>query len=316
MAKPIKLTRELIEQMKEEFGRALTSVKMSDGRVSFTKALTYEKKPEDNVTILFEPVAYAKMLMLLHTFNDEVAWHGTVERLEPKLFVIKDIFVYPQEVTGATVTTDQEGYQQWLMELDDETFNGLHMQGHSHVRMGTTPSPVDTAFYDSILSQLEDDDWYIFMIFNKSLEHTCMVYDMGSNIMYENSDISIGIRCDNGDLEQFIADAKDDVVRKGYVSPASNYNVSTTSKGTASTAKADKSGKASDVKKNVVESPRFERNYGRSYPGYYGGYYGGPCYDSDTGEVVDFDEMIFGARNTEQQKTRPSFNADGTRVDW
>jgi hypothetical protein len=36
--------------------------------------------------------------------------------------------------------------------------------------MGTTPSGVDTNLYDQLLGQLEDDMFYIFMIWNKRWE--------------------------------------------------------------------------------------------------------------------------------------------------
>ena len=69
--------------------------------------------------------------------------HGTVLRTENSKsdsneFIVEDIFVYPQEVTGSTVTTDQEAYSKWLYELDDDIFNNLRMQSHSHCNMGVS----------------------------------------------------------------------------------------------------------------------------------------------------------------------------------
>lgn len=285
MSKPIRFTTALIQQMMMDFGQKLSGTKFFDGKVSYTKTYTYEDGEESKAVILFEPVAYAKMLMLLHTFDSEVGWHGTVERVDDRTFVIKDILVYPQEVTGTTVNPDQEKYQTWMMELDDDTFNALHMQGHSHVNMATTPSSVDTTFYESILNQLGDDDFYIFMIFNKRLERTIKIYDMKSNTLYENGDVSIGIRCDGGDMEQFVADAKDDVVRKVYTTPSA-YQVSTTS--AAKT--ADKGAKKNEAKKPANSPSDFSR-----YPGYYGDY--GGSYGAGYGDAEpDYDAMIFGKR--------------------
>ena len=314
MAKPIKLTQAIIEQMMAEFGKSLASVKLSDGKVTYTKALTYEKNEDDRVTILFEPVAYTKMLMLLHTFNDEVAWHGTVERSNDKLFIIKDIFVYPQEVTGTTVNTDQERYQTWMMELDDEIANDMRMQGHSHVRMSTRPSAVDTTFYDSILSQLGDDDWYIFMIYNKSLEHTVMVYDMRNNVMYEDDDIDVGIYCEGGDLEAFITDAKDDVVRKtpayGGVGTTTNIYRGTQVQTAEPAAKTGKVTKIHEVKKNSRRgSGKNNTAPGRPYPGYYGGFGG------YAPEETDYDELIFGAHDIEPDPA-PTPETPGPENNW
>ena len=85
-----------------------------------------------------------------------MAW--CAERCEEKdTYLISDILVYPQEVTGSTVTTDQNEYEMWLMKQEDDVFNNIRMQGHSHVNMSTSPSSVDLNLYDGILSQLDSD---------------------------------------------------------------------------------------------------------------------------------------------------------------
>ena len=72
--KPIKLTQELIDQMTQEFARSLAKLNMSDGKVTYTKTFTYQKdKDSTGAEIWFAPEAYAKMLILLHGFSDEVA---------------------------------------------------------------------------------------------------------------------------------------------------------------------------------------------------------------------------------------------------
>ena len=293
MPKPIKLTQEWVKQMVDEFTKALGGLKLSDGKVSYTKSLTYGKE-DGGATILFDPVAYAKMLMLLHSFADEVAWHGTVERLDKKTFVIKDLYVYPQEITGGTVSTDQERYQSWLMNLDDEVFNALHMQGHSHVNFSTNPSSVDTKFYDSILEQLGDDDFYIFMIFNKRLERTIKIYDIANNILYEDSDIDVGILCDGGDLEQFIADAKTMAVKK-----VSNYPAAGSTGVRAGTAPAANAGTGytGSGQTKLYQSPGYYQGSDNITP--LAGYY-----DADT----DFDEEIFGARDGKASKKSKSIS--------
>ena len=290
--KPIKLTQELIQQMTAEFMEALSKIKLSDGKVSYQKSFEYKSGEGDGVKILFEPAAYAKMLVLLHSFSDEVAWYGIVDRQDNTTFVIKDILVYPQIVTGVTVDTDQEEYQKWLMKLDDETFNHLRMQGHSHVNMATSPSKTDTDFYTSILSQVPDDDYYIFMIFNKRLEHTVKVYDLKNNILYEDKDIEIGIHSEEGDLETFLTEAKELVARQATTTSLASV----------------KSGKKSEKKK--AKDP----DYTKPYPGLYTGYEPGEDDDDEGvpaysygygygynsgyggygGKAIDYDEEIFG----------------------
>ena len=159
MSKPIKLTPELKQQAVAEFAKTLAEMKMSDGKVSYSKNFTY--KNEEKAKILFTPTAYAKMVSLLMAFDSEIAWHGVGERMDEKTFVISDILVYPQTVTGTTVDMDTEKYALWLMENDeDDRFNHIIMQGHSHVKMQTSPSSVDKTHQEEILEQLTDDMYY------------------------------------------------------------------------------------------------------------------------------------------------------------
>lgn len=215
MSRPIKLTPELRRQAMEEFSKTLDETKMTEGRVGFSKTFTY--KNEDKAKILFTPTAYAKMVSLLMAFDSEVAWHGVGERLNINTFVISDIVVYPQTVTGSTVDMDTEKYATWLMENDeDDRFNHIIMQGHSHVKMATSPSSVDKEHQEEILAQLTDDMYYIFMIWNKRLEHTTKIYDLVNNTMYDNKDIEYGIIDDLCDIDSFLKEAKEIVVERTY----------------------------------------------------------------------------------------------------
>ena len=115
---------------------------------------------------------------------------------------------------------DTEKYALWLMEnAEDERFNSLHMQGHSHVNMGVTPSSVDLNHQEEILNMLGDDDFYIFMIWNKSLTSNTKIYDMRKNILFENADVSVTYEPD--ELDEFVEAAKKMVTTRTYKSPAS-----------------------------------------------------------------------------------------------
>jgi hypothetical protein len=167
------------------------------------------------------------MVMLVKEFDKEVAWHGVCSRREDKSdeYVIEDIVVYPQEVTGATVEMDTEQYAKWIEDnIEDERFNHIHMQGHSHVNMGTTPSSVDLNHQEEILNMLGDDDFYIFMIWNKSFSSTNKIYDLRENILFEDKDITVKIIGGVEDLDEFLKNAKDMVKTKTYVyTPGTQY---------------------------------------------------------------------------------------------
>lgn len=194
MAKIIKLTPEYIDEVRRDFENALKGIKLSDGKIYFSKTFGGINR---KATVYFTYEAWAKMQALIREFDKEVAWHGVAYRgddPDKDEYIVSDIMVYPQEVTGATVTTDQVKYQMWLYsEENDEVFDDIRMQGHSHVNMGTTPSAVDTSLYERILDQMDDSAFYIFLIYNKRGEKTYKIYDMDKNVLFETSDVTVTI---------------------------------------------------------------------------------------------------------------------------
>ena len=208
MSKVIKLTNEQLQECRRDFDTALSTMKLTDGKISFIKTIT---SPNEKATLYFDPLAWRKMQTLIKEFDKEVAWHGVAYRGEDETkneYFITDILVYPQKVTGATVNTDQEKYEMWLMQHEDEVFNNIRMQGHSHVNMATSPSGVDETHQAKILEQLEDDMFYIFLIWNKSNSKFIKIYDLKKNILFETIDVTVEILDDGSGIDEFLAEAK------------------------------------------------------------------------------------------------------------
>lgn len=257
MAKIIRLTPECIEQARKEFEESLTKLKLSDGKISFTKSFT---SIERKAAIYFTELAWLKMTTLVREFDKEVAWHGIATRGEDETkdeYFITDILVYPQEVTGATVTTDQEEYEHWLDGLDNDVFNNLRMQGHSHVNMGTSPSSVDLALYSDFLSRLGNDMFYIFMIWNKRFEKTIKVYDMRKNTLFETSDCTVYVLDDGTGIEQFVKDAKAKVKTKTYVTYGAPAKPATVAPVAAKTVSGTQETKKEEKKESTAPANAF-----------------------------------------------------------
>ena len=235
MPRPIIMTKEMKQKALSDFSAMLKGMKMTDGKLCYSTSFKYE---DERATVWLAPEAYRKIVALLTEFSDEVGWHGTVSRFGDNEFVIDDIFVYPQEVTGSTVNTDQDAYTKWLYEFDDDDFNNLRMHGHSHVNMGVSPSGVDDKHRQQILDQLEPDMFYIFMIWNKSLTMHTLIYDMARNILYEDKDVDVKL-LSGEDLADFLAYAKTKVQKRGYKTFKSG---SKKSKGKANVTDADYAG--------------------------------------------------------------------------
>lgn len=191
----IKLTAQSIEEILAEVKKKLTSSHNIEEKVTYKIDMS-AKKPAgvpENALIIMSPKAYYKMQSLVNACNKEVGWHGVVERgedtEEEAVFHLTDILVFPQEVTATTVTPDETEYSMWLSKLPDEVFNKLRFHGHSHVRMGVSPSGTDTQYQDQLLSQV--NDFYIFGIFNKHGNKKLFIYDMEANALYEPEDIEL-----------------------------------------------------------------------------------------------------------------------------
>lgn len=140
------------------------------------------RKP--NAFILITPEAFRKMLLYVEIAGKEVGWLGTVTKLENDGFLITDTFLLEQEVTAAETELSSEGQNKLveeLLELPDgfDKVNQLRFWGHSHVRMGTSPSSTDESTMLRFMD--EGQEWYIRGIFNKlgRAEFTVYFYDRG-----------------------------------------------------------------------------------------------------------------------------------------
>ena len=156
--------------------------------------------------IYITPDAYIKMRKLVDDNTTEIGWYGTVTQM-PGLnaFVIDDILVYPQTVTGVTCEQDDDRLFEFEMSLTTEQVNHKRFQGHSHVNMGVTPSGVDEQFYQDLLSQVQD--YFIICITNKKNEYTVRFYDIANNILY--TDLKIKVLLENGtDVDGWFEDTK------------------------------------------------------------------------------------------------------------
>lgn len=222
----IKISEDIKETIINKFKDYIDTAKLSDKSLHFSVNLDAPTSIP-KTTIYIEAAAYLKMMLYVRDTDTEIAWHGTVERnLEKNYYYIKDVFLYPQKLAAATVQTDQEKYNKWMEELDDETYNKLRFQGHSHVNFSTSPSGTDLSYYNDILQVLPSSDYYIFMIMNKTGSMTFFIYDLGKNIIYNTEDININIIYgQNLDIVGMINDQKEKYCEKPviYVPPATKY---------------------------------------------------------------------------------------------
>lgn len=253
MSKLIKITPEWLEELSQDFQKAIDKIKMSDGKFTFTKSFgSIDRK----ATLFFKESAYVKMLSLVHKFDTEVAWHGLAVRgedPEKDEYVIEDILVYPQKVTGANVGTDQEEYEKWLFSPEViSVIKKLRMQGHSHVNMGVSPSGTDENQFKTFLELVPEDSFYILLIWNKKGDKTIRIYDMAKNVMFETADVTVKILDEGFGFEAFMENARSMV--KAY-----SYAATTTAKKDES--KKDEPAKKTETKEAKVSPAEFVKSF-------------------------------------------------------
>ena len=203
MSRPIKFTEQMAKEVLAEFVEKMKE-RMLDGDIEYKTTYTWTEK--HNAYVVFKPLAFAKMMTIIHDFSTEVAWHGVVSRdpEDDETFYIEDILVYPQVVDSADVDSDGSVYREWLLKLGSK-LNSVRMQGHSHVTMTASPSGRDTSNWKELLSQVGDADFYIMMIANKKFEFYVRVYDLKNNIQYENKDVDVSVDLfGDPDLESYV----------------------------------------------------------------------------------------------------------------
>ena len=74
-----------------------------------------------------------------------------------------------------------------------------------------------------IVSGLEDDGFYIFVIWNKRGEHNIRIYDMAKNLTFEPADVTLAILPGVYNMAEFQKDADQYVEKYTYQAPSSQY---------------------------------------------------------------------------------------------
>ncbi|MBX9685090.1 MAG: hypothetical protein K2X27_00235 [Candidatus Obscuribacterales bacterium] len=106
------------------------------------------KKPR----VILSRRSFALITLYVEIAQQEVGWLGTVRRLPSGDFFIENCFLFKQEVHETETEISNEGLSELSMELlngdtsgpeEEWDVNKLRFWGHSHVRMGTNPSPTD-----------------------------------------------------------------------------------------------------------------------------------------------------------------------------
>ena len=206
MLKHIKIDDATVEKVVEEFKNYVSNTKVIEDEAVFTYKVSPPTEEEATAEVIFTEKAYWKISLLLAAFDSEVAWYGVADRIEKGKYKVEDIVVFPQRVTGGTVTTDAMEIAKWSGSIPAEQYNRLRFHGHSHVNMGAFVSSVDSKDRKDHLAQIPPDDFFIFAVFNKRHDIHLEIYDLLYDARYDDNEIDFQVEGD--DAFDFLTDAK------------------------------------------------------------------------------------------------------------
>jgi hypothetical protein len=159
----------------------MTNFKERTNPTTVTKALLSSVP-----TVFISNNALTKMHHYVDQCNDEIGWLGTAY-MEGHEIIVEDVFLFDQEVHSTTTEITPQGLADFatnllMKENGMETWNNMRVWGHSHVRMGVTPSGQD----DKQMETFKDGghEWFLRIIANKNGELKIDLYHYGHGIIY------------------------------------------------------------------------------------------------------------------------------------
>lgn len=181
--------------------------------IDFDEILPKFKPPEIKPTLRITAEVMVKMFALVALYQNEISWHCFSKREKvnnTKVYTIYDLTVFPQVNTAVSTNADEKEYTAWLTELltnPESDFENMRVHGHSHVNMQVFSSHIDDAYQHELLSKLEDDDYYIFLVLNKKMEMCVLIYDYEDKVLYESEDVRLEIISEDRNILQEVVDS-------------------------------------------------------------------------------------------------------------
>lgn len=133
--------------------------------------------------IQFSHVALFKQGQYVKQSDEEVSWMGFARQEKPMLYVVEDVILMPQEVSGTSTDIDPEAWFELEKELGADRMQLIRFWGHSHVNMGVNASGTDE---ETMATLSVGADWFIRAICNKKGEMKCSIFIYKENISFHD----------------------------------------------------------------------------------------------------------------------------------
>lgn len=116
------------------------------------------------LTLAVSVEVWQKLQTYVQLCHTEINGFGVIQRLNPHVFLLEDVFIFEQEASDVHVTVSSEVMHRRLYQLDQAgmKLSTIRFQWHSHVNMAAYMSDVDEANIDAY-----PGDWMISLVANK-----------------------------------------------------------------------------------------------------------------------------------------------------
>lgn len=158
-------------------------------------------------SIKINPEALIKMKLFVEGCSDEIGWLGIAYK-DKNVIYIEDVFLFEQNVHGATTEITPEGLSKFAEAILQEkngmdVWNNLKVWGHSHVNMGVLASSQDDTQMETFSEG--GHNWFIRIIANKRGEMKVDLYSYELGIIYEDLSWEEAITQEEMEIEQQIS---------------------------------------------------------------------------------------------------------------
>jgi hypothetical protein len=139
---------------------------------------------DENPITTISPKTWDQVIYATRAVNTEITGWLTVARDENEFHISGDLIIPKQEVSVASIDVDAVD-----MALMFDKHEGLNCWWHSHVNMETSPSSTDE---EQMLGYADDTPFYLMLITNKSGGFSLEVWDMETNLVWDDVPLLVG----------------------------------------------------------------------------------------------------------------------------
>lgn len=162
--------------------------KKPEGKTTVERILCKDTYYAPEININFS--ALLKMKAYVENCDVEIAWLGLVEYDENKnSYTVIDVELIEQEVSSVNADMMEKGLQKYAQSLiakgEADKLSKIKCWGHSHVKMGVSPSQIDADTYEQFYKNC---DYFIRIIANKSGDMKIDIIDTIAELQFNNID--------------------------------------------------------------------------------------------------------------------------------